>query len=764
METTINVAELVKEIQELRLKVTNLEEGLKNAETFISNIKNNTNPNPITPNPDNPAKVPLESNNDNDNDNKSTDSISISVISDESPTKQTNANHSNKTDTLLAGNDIPANENNKSNKNIQKKKSTKKVSTESWIGKILMGVLASLLVFIALITFAKILLPYLTDTMKIILMFIASFILTGTGFFFNRKKPENTFFKALLACGSVCIYLTILVTGLYFKAVSSLVMYILLALWAVFVIFLKKYKTDWLFFVIGNLGYFVSLIIMTGLKDVSLIIPMLIYVVVISSVYQIMYWKNKYQRYTQNTINNISLLILLIIVSSIFRLIALRKVIIVEIVAIAFSFIGFIFYTFIDIFNYKMEHFIIALINVAVYYAEFFFPNLSILRIDVPIMLSVTVIIIPAIVFEIIAIYWRIKNIAENQTIINLTISVVLFYIVALILCLNNYFIFYSGIILVVYSLIAIYGIVKKDILFKIQGWVLVCICIFTGIIVSNMSFTVVAAVIILLSLIVESVILNDSEPFKIVSYLLFLAWILRIAIQVYNQKIIVITEGNTQTYVVVIYGIMALINMVMILIKFYRTNNKNKEGKRIRFILDVLNAIFMIVGVNMVYYIYVVFSSPIRMMYYTTLKIIYLIIVYVLALINLPLKDKGTSKRYLYTGIKFALLLCFTLVIFEAPRFIISICMIAYAVVCVTLGFRNRTIGKMLRIFGLLTTLVFVVKFIIIDIGFDSSIMKALSYFISGILCFGISAIYNYFEKKGKNNDTDEDTDEDTE
>ena len=48
----------------------------------------------------------------------------------------------------------------------------------------------------------------------------------------------------------------------------------------------------------------------------------------------------------------------------------------------------------------------------------------------------------------------------------------------------------------------------------------------------------------------------------------------------------------------------------------------------------------------------------------------------------------------------------------------------------------------------ALMTTLIFVVKFIVIDISFDSSVLKALSYLIAGILCFGISAIYNYFEK----------------
>ena len=78
---------------------------------------------------------------------------------------------------------------------------------------------------------------------------------------------------------------------------------------------------------------------------------------------------------------------------------------------------------------------------------------------------------------------------------------------------------------------------------------------------------------------------------------------------------------------------------------------------------------------------------------------------------------------------------------------------MIAFAVLCIAIGFKNSLLTKGLRIFGLMTTLVFVVKFIIFDISFDSSVMKAISFLISGILCFGISAIYNHFEKKAGNN-----------
>ena len=77
--------------------------------------------------------------------------------------------------------------------------SKKGIFTESWIGSHLMGIAASILIFISLVLFAKLLIPYLSDVVKVGLMFTGSILLTGIGFYFHKKKPENSFFSALFA-------------------------------------------------------------------------------------------------------------------------------------------------------------------------------------------------------------------------------------------------------------------------------------------------------------------------------------------------------------------------------------------------------------------------------------------------------------------------------------------------------------------------------------------------------------------------------------
>ena len=55
----------------------------------------------------------------------------------------------------------------------------------------------------------------------------------------------------------------------------------------------------------------------------------------------------------------------------------------------------------------------------------------------------------------------------------------------------------------------------------------------------------------------------------------------------------------------------------------------------------------------------------------------------------------------------------------------------------------------KGLRIYGLWLSMIFVFKLILIDMSYDEPIAKALGFMVAGIICFAISALYNYAEGK---------------
>ncbi|WP_408072531.1 hypothetical protein [Butyrivibrio sp. JL13D10] len=715
------VEQLEKELAALKLKVTDLETGLKNAELRISRMETSHAPETAAQNPaPTSAFIPAA--------NAASNRIMQQAEAPYQNVQHAEASYRNAQQPEAPYRNIQQTK--VSYQNAQRPSAPRpNINTESWIGKILMGALASLLVFIALITFARLLMPFITDTIKIILMFAGSIALTATGFVLSKNKPENTFFKALLACGSACIYLSILVTGIHFKAISSLVMYILLAVWAILLFFLKENKNDWLFFSIGNLGYLVSIMFTIGLEDSSLIIPMLIYVVIISASYLVMYWKNARQRAVQSILGIASLVLFQMIVTFNFGKIA--EVLIVGVVAVFCSFAGFLAYIVADIMNYKKSNLYLSAVNTGAYLLSYFILHLFI---HFPVLFSFAVILIPAIVFIVLTAYRKYNNVNETECVANAIFSGILFILAAMIVSINEEFIFTSGIVMIAYSAIAIYGFIKKDDFFKITGWFLVSICMVLGYeIDAGLLFASIAALLSLSALVVEGYLFNTSQIFKIMSYLTFLVSVIVVGRLISDLPDFI---SNYEIINFSTFGAIALINLALSLTGFYKTKDKD-NGKSLHTLMNVVNLLLMLSG-----------SGAMRTIDSAALKVFYMLIIFILACVNLPINGKGSRGKYLYTGIKFGALIFHSLWVFDTPNFIISIIMITFAVICIAIGFKIRNFAKDLRIFGLLTTLTFVFKFIVIDIDFDNSVLKALSYLIAGILCFGISAIYNHFEK----------------
>ena len=61
--------------------------------------------------------------------------------------------------------------------------------------------------------------------------------------------------------------------------------------------------------------------------------------------------------------------------------------------------------------------------------------------------------------------------------------------------------------------------------------------------------------------------------------------------------------------------------------------------------------------------------------------------------------------------------------------------------------GFGIRV--KSLRIYGLVLSMVSVFKLLLIDIAYGGLLQLAAVFFVSGLLCFAISMIYNMIDKK---------------
>jgi hypothetical protein len=78
---------------------------------------------------------------------------------------------------------------------------------------------------------------------------------------------------------------------------------------------------------------------------------------------------------------------------------------------------------------------------------------------------------------------------------------------------------------------------------------------------------------------------------------------------------------------------------------------------------------------------------------------------------------------------------------------FILSTIMMGVALFCVVIGFLLQL--KPIRLYGLILVIICVVKLVTIDVGGGEPIMRTVAFIAGGMICFAMSALYNYSVKK---------------
>ena len=172
-----------------------------------------------------------------------------------------------------------------------------KKNLESTVGKNLMGILASVLIFAGLTLLATAVYDSFTDVMRVIGLFLISAIMLTAGRL-GMRKEKNAFFLSLTGCGVGAVYISLFLTYGYFGLINEIVLYLLLAVWSVVVYFIGG-KGSQLFKIIGQLGILVSLVFgnvqfldgnVTS-EDVLLIYMLMIFYIATSAFYLFIEWK-----------------------------------------------------------------------------------------------------------------------------------------------------------------------------------------------------------------------------------------------------------------------------------------------------------------------------------------------------------------------------------------------------------------------------------------------------------------------------------------
>jgi hypothetical protein len=148
---------------------------------------------------------------------------------------------------------------------------------ESLIGRNVICIIAAILVFIGLVFLGILVVPLLTDPIKIALMFLLSTLLTAGGLLLTARN-KNSFTTTLLGCGCGSFFISILVAHAYFHAFNDIVAFSLLLVWMAVSLVLVKITDSLLMSILVHVGLVVSLCFayFTGMGQ-DRIIPLLVY-------------------------------------------------------------------------------------------------------------------------------------------------------------------------------------------------------------------------------------------------------------------------------------------------------------------------------------------------------------------------------------------------------------------------------------------------------------------------------------------------------
>ncbi|MDR1799458.1 MAG: DUF2339 domain-containing protein [Bifidobacteriaceae bacterium] len=155
-----------------------------------------------------------------------------------------------------------------------------KASRHSWenlFGRNILGIVASVLVFLGLIFLGVLVVPHLSQAAKITLMFLLSALLTGAGCLLDRRYA-NYFTHALLGTGLGAFFISIQVSHLYFHALGDMAAFSLLTVWTAMALLAARQAHSLLIGILAHCGMLASVVIgyLTGL-DGSRLVLLLVY-------------------------------------------------------------------------------------------------------------------------------------------------------------------------------------------------------------------------------------------------------------------------------------------------------------------------------------------------------------------------------------------------------------------------------------------------------------------------------------------------------
>ena len=602
---------------------------------------------------------------------------------------------------------------------IKKPTATKKeASLENKIGKNVMGILASVLIFISILIFGGMVYSALGVIAKVAVLMLISIALGVTGVVKMRRDDSYfVLFSSMAACGICAVYITFILMHFVFEIMPLLLLTIAMFIWTGMVITLSVAK-DRIFTYICMIGIVITTIVCAVNWD-SAGWSLIYYA--ISSV--VLFALSRSRDYNKNIIFFLQLPIVGMILTGLYYE-SLAAIICITLFVVA----GLVAQNLM----YRIEA---SNDGVAIPVTIVSMLMVAISMVHMSFTLGYEIIKYPySLAFIIIAALYAHKYMKSH---VSLFYTAFYFTAVMLVLTLGSH-------IWILAILMLIAGILLSSDQFKYLAYAYT----FIGIWLSNeqtifLQFTksripmlLIAAVIILAAFAYNHVKYSKIDKYILTGLTCFLiiyswrkdlfgsvvAFLILAAISLYMNtdhyrldRVTKAKENESQILGLVVNGVMMLsfLELVWISKELAHRSDVFDSGKLIMTLLVVLFGIALFIINN---------------------KNLY----------ELKIAEKVVS---IYMSIKITLLIFSVLHLFEPQSYIMSIVGLLIAIGSIALGFKIK--NKSFRLYGLVLTLICVAKLILIDIEYESVLLLPLGFFFAGILCFAISWIYSKLEKK---------------
>lgn len=581
-----------------------------------------------------------------------------------------------------------------------------KKNMENAIGTSLMGILASGLIFISIILFATLCLPYLSDFFKMVTCYVVSIAIITVSMYKLNKHPDSKFYLSLSGCGVGALYISLLLTNIYFEYINDITLFIGITIWVFFMCALSKIKHT-IFAVIGHVGILIAVIFGTLLcmdeGDLAKFIMLTVFFVASTgTLYGVHFKKQIVKNILPNVFAIISLLILMIGAGAIIDGFYHGYFICIMIVILAF--LGVVVYC-----DWNGSQLGYGLIPTA-YVILLLLASGSFFEEDVHVGIFAYVI---SMVMIFIAEYKE-RSDDFGRYFMQLFMMICAWVGLA---SLDSMFEYLQLPMLAVPFMFI--GNRQENSLCRYAAM----FAVFTFL-VNDMEMMpkFIFALIAMIALYVLRFIEEKSLGYKIVLHLISLVFILGPLFDLIDENI-----ADYETSEALLYIIISVFNMIMFRVDYVKGETTT--------LYNIINAIMMVIGLD-----FIADNTPLHL----------LVIMVVIGAFLINAKRFLDSERLvpgIYVGIKFTILLIVILSSFETENYIISIMLILMSIACIIIGFAFKY--KALRVYGLALSMISIFKLVMVDIHYDNTLGNALSFFISGVLCFAISMIYNYIGKK---------------